>query len=131
MTEKSYKSGSKIRIFDTNIFFLFSLFFLEVKEISTDLRYVLKNVSISPFPSNKTKPNFFLETILLPLLCFTFNSKKFSHTKYDKVLQRIEDLIDKQNNEVFLPLGLQLLSPVRSGFRNLQIVVYDISRFLS
>lgn len=79
---------------------------------------------------NRTSPLFLLETSVLLITCFVPTRKKFRQTKYDKILQRLDILLDKQNNEVFLPLGLQILSPLRSGFRSLQICIYDINRFI-
>ena len=47
-------------------------------------------------------------------------------TKFDKTSKRLDKLIDQQNKELFIPRGLQILPPKRSGYRNIQIVIYKI-----
>ena len=47
-------------------------------------------------------------------------------TKFDTTSKRLDKLIDSQNKEMFIPRGLQILSPKRSGYRNIQIVIYKI-----
>ena len=54
----------------------------------------------------------------------------FRWTRYDAHLKRLNELIDSQNVEVFIPRGLQLLPPLRTGLRCLQIVIYDIDYYL-
>jgi len=72
----------------------------------------------------------FLESVFLLFTCFSFSFGGLRLTKYDRKVERLLELIDRQNQDVFLPRGLQLLSPLRSGFRNLQIVIYDIEAYL-
>merc|ERR1712080_39533 len=79
---------------------------------------------------NENKFSYFLESIFLMLTCFITGNEKINLTAFKKTLDRVTELIDQQNKEIFIPRGLQLLNPHRTGFRNLQIVVYDISEYL-
>lgn len=62
----------------------------------------------------------FIESWLTMFTCFLVP------TKFQKVIQRLDDLLDQQNREIFIPRGLQILSPYRTGFRNVQIVMFKI-----
>lgn len=102
---------------------------LLIKSI-TEINYILSYLNTTSF-------FYFLESIFLLFTGFIFASsftffKKspIKFTKYDRQVERLNEIIDGQNKDIYLPRGLQLLSPMRSGFRNLQIVIYDIEEYL-
>ncbi|XP_035675021.1 golgin subfamily A member 7-like [Branchiostoma floridae] len=46
-------------------------------------------------------------------------------THYEKVLKRIARHIQEQNENIYIPRGLQLVDPIERGLRVLEIVIYD------
>lgn len=69
--------------------------------------------------AKKTSYNL-IESWVSMFTCFLWR------TRFSKTIARLDDLLDQQNKEIFIPRGLQILNPYRTGFRNIQIVMYKI-----
>ena len=90
----------------------------------------IREINLVLSPLNQTSIFNLLESIFLLLTCFISSNRMFRWTRYDAHLKRLNELIDSQNVEVFIPRGLQLLPPLRTGLRCLQIVIYDIDYYI-
>jgi len=90
----------------------------------------IREINLVLSPLNQTSIFNFLESMFLLLTCFITSNKMFRWTRYDSHLKRLNELIHSQNKEVFIPRGLQLLPPLRTGLRCLQIVIYDIDHYI-
>lgn len=125
--ERDYSSGwSNHVIFETNKHPAKLLDRIE-KDV---LESCIREINLIYSTLNKQHFIYFLESLFMFLTFFLFSSKLCRYTYYDKQIKRLNELIDSQNLDVFLPRGLQILSPMRNGMRNLQIVIYDIEHYL-
>jgi len=80
----------------------------------------IREINLALAPLNKKNSRNFLESWVSMFTCMLIP------TKFDTTSKRLDKLIDSQNKELFIPRGLQILPPKRSGYRNIQIVIFKI-----
>ena len=63
-----------------------------------------------------------METLLGCATCYTI--RLFSKTIYEKQLIELDEFLKRQNEEIYNPAGLHILSPMERGLRVVSLAIF-------
>uniref|UniRef100_A0A914CB62 Ras modification protein ERF4 n=1 Tax=Acrobeloides nanus TaxID=290746 RepID=A0A914CB62_9BILA len=73
--------------------------------------------------ADSVTPASIVETVVGFLSCYT--SRLCFRPKWEEALERIEEMIQEHNQEVFVPRCLHVRNPIEKGFRVIEITLLD------